>query len=211
MDDPVADSHLVAVEPQTGPCLKRNASSQVIESVAQIEARADECFRSLKILGLPSNVALWALIVGGIELVEREIDFRGENTAYLDATLMNASSLVSTAMKWIVEHGNHSLAVGHRNWTPDLAAKVNEAIALAHNYNGFLNALPMWHKNRYGVEVLSPNHARFTVISSEMDRRVSAYQKGFRPQVGPHRGERAQKIAPTATVNSLFEKVYSSC
>jgi hypothetical protein len=209
--DPKTNPAAVAEARSTLPSLKRDAPAELIESIRQIEARADECFHSLKILGLPANLALWSLLVGSIRLVECEIDRRGDNTAHLDATLINASSLVSTAMKWVMKHGNHSSAIGRRNWTRDLAAKVEEAIALAHDYDGFLNALPLWHKNRYGVELLSPTHARFTVIGSDIDRRVSAYQKGFRPKTGRHRGERAQKLAPTAMVNNLFEQVYSRC
>ena len=176
-----------------------------------MEVRADQCFHSLKLLELPSNVALWSLLVGGIQLVEREIDTRGENTPHLDATLINASSLVSTAMKWVAKSGRHSSAIGRLNWTVNLAAMVNEAVAVAHNYGMFLTALPMWHKNRYGVELLSPTHARFTVVGSDMDRRVSAYQKGFRPKAGRHRGERAQKDQPSAKINELFEEVYAGC
>jgi hypothetical protein len=211
MADPKTEPASVTDVLATGPYLKRDASPQLIESIRQLEVRADQCFHSLKILGLSTNLALWSLLVGGVHLVEREIDMRGDNTAHLDATLINASSLVSTAMKWVMKHGIRSSAIERRNWTLDLAAKIGEAIALAHNYDGFLNALPMWHKNRYGVELISPIHARFTVISSDMDRRVSAYQKGFRPKTGRHRGERAQRLAPTATVNDLFEQVYSSC
>src|SRR5580704_17766866 len=207
----MADPAVVANVLPMAPCLKRNASAELIESIRQIEARADQCFRSVKILGLPANMALWSLLVGGIHLVERECDMRGDNTAHLDATLINTSSLVSTAMKWVTRYGNQSSLVERRSWTLDLAAKVNEAIELAHNYGGFLNALPMWHKNRYGVELLSPIHARFTVIGSDTDRRVSAYQKGFRPKIGRHRSERARKIEPTAKVRELFEVVYSGC
>ncbi len=201
---------VVTVLPTT-PCLKRDASPELVEAVRQIEHRADQCFHLLKILALPSNVALWALLIGGIHLIEREIDSRGENTPQLDATLINASSLVSTAMKWVMKHGDQSSAAGRRNWTLGLAGVVNEAIELAHNYGGFLNALPMWHRNRYGVELFSPTQARFTVISSEMDRRVSAYQKGFRPTTGRYRGERGKKIAPTEKVSNLFESVYAGC
>ena len=147
----MADPAVVADVLPMAPCLKRNASAELIESIRQIEARADQCFHSLKILGLPANMALWSLLVGGIHLVERESDMRGDNTAHLDATLINTSSLVSTAMKWVTRYGNQSSMVERRSWTLDLAAKVNEAIELAHNYGGFLNALPMWHKNRYGV------------------------------------------------------------
>jgi len=211
MADHKTNPAVVADVPPTAPCLKRDAPAELIESISQIEARADQGFHSLKILGLAANVALWSLLVGGIRLIEREIDMRGDNTAHLNATLINGSSLVSTAMKWVMKHGNHFPATERRTWTRDLATTVEEAIALAHNYGAFLNALPMWHKNRYGVELLSRTHARFTIISSDMDRRVSAYQKGFRPNIGRHRGERAEKPAQTAIVKNLFEQVYSGC
>ncbi len=211
MADPKAHPGVLPAASPTPPCLKKDASAEVIESIREIEARADQCFHSLKILGLPSNEALWSLLVGGILLVEREIYTRGENTPHLDATLINTSSLVSTAMKWVVKSGRHSLLIGRLDWTSDLAAMVNEAVEVAHNYGRFLNALPMWHKNRYGVELLSATHARFTVVGSEMDRRVSAYQKGFRPKTGRHRGERAQKIQQSVKIRELFEEVYAGC
>lgn len=211
MADSTLSPSLVSDVHSSTPYLKKNAPRDVIESIQQIEDRADLCFHSLTILTLPSNVALWSLLVGGIHLVEREIDNRGENTPHLDATLINASSLVSTALKWVSKHGKHSIAAGRRSWTRSVAAIVRQALELAHNYGGFLNALPMWHKDRYGVKLLSPTHARFTVISSEMDRRVSAYQKGFRPTTGRNRRERAKKVAQTPRVNSLFESVYATC
>src|SRR5216683_3686632 len=145
MADPKAHPGVLPAASPTPPCLKKDASAEVIESIREIEARADQCFHSLKILGLPSNEALWSLLVGGILLVEREIYTRGENTPHLDATLINTSSLVSTAMKWVVKSGRHSLLIGRLDWTSDLAAMVNEAVEVAHNYGRFLNALPMWH------------------------------------------------------------------
>ena len=211
LPDLTAHPGILASASRTPPCLKKDASADVIESMCEIEARADQCFHSLKILGLPSNVALWSLLLGGIQLVEREIDIRGENTPHLDATLINASSLVSTAMKWVVKNGRHLSPIGRLNWTVGLAAMVNEAVGVAHHYGAFLNAFPMWHKNRYGVELLSPSHLRFTVVGSAMDRRVSAYQKGFRPKTGRHRGERAQKIQPSVKIRESFEEVYAGC
>ena len=177
----MADPAVVADVLPTVACLKRNASAELIESIRQIEARADQCFHSLKILGLPANMALWSLLVGGIHLVERESDMRGDNTAHLDATLINTSSLVSTAMKWVTRYGNQSSMVEPRARTLDLAAKVNEAIELAHNYSRFLNALPMWHKNRYGVELLSPIHAR---LPSSAQTRIAA-SRLIRKDFGP--------------------------
>jgi hypothetical protein len=137
MNDPRAHPGIIDVTP---PRLKKDAPVEVIESIREIEVRADQCFHSLKILGLPPNVALWSLLVGGIRLVEHEIDTRGDNTPHLDATLINASSLVSTAMKWVVKSGGHSSSIGRLNWTPDLSMIVDEAVAVAHSYGAFLAA-----------------------------------------------------------------------
>jgi hypothetical protein len=65
MADPTAHPGILAAASRTPPCLKKDASAEVIESIRELEARADQCFHSMKILRLPSNVALWSLLVGG--------------------------------------------------------------------------------------------------------------------------------------------------
>ncbi|MDO8678661.1 MAG: hypothetical protein Q7R30_08880 [Acidobacteriota bacterium] len=73
------------------PYLKNEAPPEALETIRQLEAQADECWRPLRILQDPPNVAIWALLTGGIERVEREQAARGSNTPHFDAMLANLS------------------------------------------------------------------------------------------------------------------------
>jgi len=191
--------------------IKKDASPEFVESVRQIEERADECFRSLTLLKLPSNLSLRSLLIGGVNLVEQEIKMRGDNSQHLDNTLLNVSRFVPIAMKWARDHGRPASKLARGHWTPDLAARVSETLAVAHNYGAFLTCLPMWHKNRYGAELISPTLARFTVRGTSRDRQVSAYQKGFRPKEGVYEGQRPDKPEQSPRVQQLFDQVFRGC
>lgn len=85
--------------------LKSDAPPEVIEALRQAEAQADECWRGLQIRHYPSNLAVWAVLTGGIRVVEREQAARGSNTAHFDAMLANLSRLLAVAVKWAMGHG----------------------------------------------------------------------------------------------------------
>lgn len=51
--------------------LKSEAPPEVLETVRQVDVQADESWRTLQILENPLNVAIWALLTGGIAAVER--------------------------------------------------------------------------------------------------------------------------------------------
>jgi len=184
--------------------IKKDAPPEVVEAIRRIEERADECFGSLGLLKLHSNVAVWALLVGGIRMVEQEIADRGDNTADLTATLQNVSLFVPVAMKWAIKHGKPASTLATRRWTSGVAALVEEALNVAHHYNGFESCLPMWHKNRYLAELPSPALVRFTALGTTRNRQVSAYQKGFRPNEGSFKGQRTYKVDQTLPVRELF-------
>jgi hypothetical protein len=71
------------------PLLKHELSRELLDAVQTVEDRADDCWRPLQILGNPSDVAVWALLTGGIAVVEREQNGRGSNTPHFDAMLAN--------------------------------------------------------------------------------------------------------------------------
>lgn len=187
--------------------LKNDAPPKLVEAIRRIEERADGCFGTLAILKLHSNVALWALLVGGIRVVEREIAYRGDNTADLSATLQNVSRFVPIALKWANRNGKPHSSLATTRWTPGVAAKVEEALDVAYQYAGFETCLPMWHKNRYLAALRSPVLVRFTAPGTARNRQVSAYQKACRPKDGPFKGHRAQKVDQTPPVQALFATV----
>jgi hypothetical protein len=187
--------------------VKSASTPEIVEAVRQIEERADQCFGSLKLLGLHANVALWSMLVGAIKVVEEQIGSHGDNSAPFDAALINISRFVPVAMKWIVNHAKRASALASRHWTPSLDGMVREALSVASDYDAFLGSLPMWHKDQFAVELISPTLGRITRPGSAKDRQVSAYQKGIRPKEGTYRGQRKQKVEQTLRVHELFERV----
>jgi hypothetical protein len=191
--------------------LKKDASPAVIETLRTVEARADEAWRSLRIIGNPCDVAVWAMLTGGISVVEREQAARGSNTPHFDAMLANLSRLLPIAVKWAVGHGQPAAPPLQTNWTHELAAAVEQAIPVATAYSHFEVCFQAFHKNRYAVDVFSPTLLRFTTPGGERDRQVSAYQKGHRPREGSFTGQRAEQQPQTPAVEQAFGRVLRGC
>jgi hypothetical protein len=191
--------------------VKAESPPDVQDALRKIEERADSCFSSLKLLKLHWNVAVWALLVGGIKAIEEEIATHGENTHQLTAAFINLSRLIPVSMRWAVSHGRPDANLASRRWSPSIAAKVDEAMSVANQYFSFLSCFPLWHADRYAVELLSPAVARFTMKGSERDRQVSAYQKGLRPREGRYTGRRAEKAAQTREALEHFDRVMQTC
>jgi hypothetical protein len=103
------------------PFLKNGLSQALLDTVQTVEARADDCWRELQILGNPSDVAVWALLTGGIAVVEREQNGRGSNTPHFDAMLANLSRLLAIGVKWALRHGQPVVQSLDRHWTHELA------------------------------------------------------------------------------------------
>ena len=91
--------------------LKKSAPDEVVKMLGRIEARADECWRSLLILEVPANLAVWALLTGAIQELERE-RAAGPSSASTRPTVMqeNLGRLVVIAIKWSIKHAQPSAA-----------------------------------------------------------------------------------------------------
>jgi hypothetical protein len=190
--------------------LKNDAPADTVEILRQAEVQADECWRALQLRHHPANVAVWAVLTGGIRVVEREQAARGSNTPHFDAMLGNISRLLATAVKWAIRHGQPAADL-NRRWTGELSAAVDQALALAKDYSHFEVCFQGFHKGRYAADVLSPSLIRFSVPGSEHDRQVSAYQKGLRPREGRFAGQRAAQRPQEPRVLEAFGQVLRTC
>jgi hypothetical protein len=184
--------------------LKKDAPASMVGAIDDIEARADECYKSLALLQLPSNLAVWALLLGAIQMVEQEIKEWSDDSPQLSATLINLSRLVPIAMKWAREHGQPDSSSADLSWTPQLDATVNEALNLASQYSHFVTCFPMWHRDRYSAQLLSPDVVRFTAPGTGRNRQVSAYLKGFRPKEGSFKAIAAKRQKQPEVIETLF-------
>ena len=188
------------------PVIKSAASPEVAEAIQKIEDRADKCYEPLALLDLHPSVAAWALMVRGVGMIEAEIEQRGDNSPELDATFINVSLFTPIVMNWAIRHGNVSAPPGHRRWTVDLAITATQSLDIATRYAHFVTCFPMWHKDRYLADLVSPELVRFTAPGKARNRQVSAHLKSIRPKTGRFQMHRTPKPATMPEINkALFQ------
>ena len=191
--------------------LKKDAPPGLVESLQQVEARADECWRLLRIMERPSNVVVWALLAGGIDMVERETAKRGTNTPHFEAMLSNLGRLLATALKWARRHAPAVSRPLDRRWTAELEAEVDQALSVALAYNHFEVCFQAFHKDLVVAEAAGPELVRFRTPGAERDRQVSAYQKGHRPREERFPLPRPDQMPVAPRVMEAFERVLGGC
>ena len=184
--------------------IKKDAPSQMVAAIDHIESRSDECYKPLALLQTPSNLAVWALLVGAVQMIEREIKEWSDDSPHLSAALRNLSNFVPIAMRWAIEHGRPYSSSAGLSWTPQLNATVKEALEVASQYSHFLGCFPMWHRDRYSAQLLSPDVVRFTAPGTDRNRQVSAYLKGLRPKDGSFKAVSAKRPKQPIVIEALF-------
>ena len=60
--------------------LKDEIPADIAEVLCQVEAQADECWRTLHLRHYPADLAIWAVLTGGVRMAEGEQATRGSNT-----------------------------------------------------------------------------------------------------------------------------------
>jgi hypothetical protein len=187
--------------------LKKDAPPEIVAAIEAIESRADQCFQHLALLHRDPDLAIWGVLVGGIDIVEQQITQHGDNSQELSIALTNLSRSIPTAIKWARTHSKPGPAPTPRAWDKSLFLTVKQALDVAAQYNYFESCFPMWHRERYLAELRSPNLVRFTAPGNYRNRQVSAYLKGMRPNEGSFKGVRAERPKPSLIVEALFDLV----
>ena len=192
--------------------LKKDAPGEVVETLGRIEARADECWRSLLILETPANLAVWALLTGAIHGLERERE-AGLSSSSTRFTVMleNLGRLLVIAIKWSINHAQPSTARLSTDFIPELEPAVGQALAVAEAYSHFEVCFQAFHKNRFSADFLAPGLVRFTAPGGARDRQVRAYLQGRRPGVGSFAPKHAEEWPQTARVRQAFDRVLADC
>jgi hypothetical protein len=188
---------------------KSEAPPELLETVARVEARADECWRGLELRHLASDVARWAVLARGVQEVERQQALHGVNTPYFDAALIRLGRLGATALKWATLHAQ-TFSMPLR-WTGELSRATDEAFAAAKEYSTFEVCFQGFHKEHYSLEPVAADRVRFSVPGTERDRQVSAYQKGYRPTAGTNAAQRSAPAQQNARAKDAFEAALRRC
>jgi hypothetical protein len=159
----------------------------------------------------PWNIAAWAALAATSGYIERRTEELVDGSPILDAVLINLGISTTVAIRWAKAHGKRFSRTGNRRWGDRLGTESALAVGVAHQYLTFMTCLPMWHKDRYLAELMSPSVVKFTVAGGARERQASAYQKSFRPSEGQFFLARPQKEALSPAIQRLFGELLERC
>jgi hypothetical protein len=150
------------------------------QEINEFESRIDNLHLSLQLLRYPKNLAIWSLVTNGLERLYQP---QNSQVPERDRTLQIVlSRSLGVVLRRLADHPfKGHVAIKNLG----LVAGVREAAVEANAYARFWLAatgyFPEWHQKEAEAVIISPNSIRFGLLSSERERRVSAYQKSFRP------------------------------
>jgi hypothetical protein len=163
------------------PFLYSEATKEFREKVQAIEDRADECYKLLRLLYRPKNVARWGLLTAMSLQLETMQQKYGRNSPPHLIRMMTLDRC-TCGFKFISEHGKPESKLAEKYiWNGSMIEDANHALRISEHYTHFLNTFPMWHKNHERVDLLSDDKVRFYMPGdSARQRQVNAYQQKFR-------------------------------
>lgn len=163
------------------PFLLREATPEQLKAVQAVEDRADGCYRLLRLLGRPRNLAMWALLTAMAHELEIFQQRYGANSPRHRIALINNDRCVC-GFHFIAKYGKPESKLTNLTYSGSLVADAVFAHDISRRYTNFLYLFPMWHKNHEQVDLLGDGRVRFYIPhDSPRQRQVIAYQQIFRP------------------------------
>jgi hypothetical protein len=179
------------------------------QAIQAVEDRADDCYRLLRLLKQPRNLATWALLTAmALELESFQQRF-GANSFRHRVALINLERYIC-GFHFIAVHGKPESKLVH-SYTYHGSLKVDAAFALnvSRYYTNFLNIFPLWHRDHERAELMPNGAVRFHIPrDSTRQRQVIAYQQLHRPAEEIRRSPKKQERSPELQrlFNDLFQQ-----
>lgn len=161
--------------------LESEAPEAFRSALQALEARADEWFIGLSLWERPWNCAAWGTLSTVVDIIEHVIQPQMYRGPEHNATLLN----LGRAAPLVLQHiQNVKVGPEKPGFRLDDVLRKESALALdaANRFITFTYTFPLWYRGRYRAELLSPSRIKFTAVGGAQQRRVLAFQKGFRPQ-----------------------------
>lgn len=163
--------------------LKCESPPDVIRKIQDIEDRADKCYRKLELLQRDWNFAAWLGLCEAVRVVETSVPATLYPTRTQVSAVLNSSRAAAQLYQFACRYAvTRVLSPDRFAWTPRDAHNASEAFKIAFQYADLCSIFPAWHADRYAAQLLGDCAVRFSSNASPLGRRISAYQKGMRPQ-----------------------------
>jgi hypothetical protein len=191
------------------PYFKKDANPEQLAAIQVLEDTADGCYRLLRLLKRPRNIAVWALLTSmsrELELLQQRF---GANSLNHRIGVINNDQYVC-GFHFIAKHGKpESRLVQSLNFHGSIAEDASFAHNICRRYTSYLKVFPMWHKNHERAELLGPGRIRFEIPrDSPRQRQVIAYQQIFRPAYEARKKSDPEPQSPYR--QRLFSELFNS-
>ena len=191
------------------PYLKNESTPEMKAAVVAIEQRADDCYKRLRILNQPRNIAMWGLLTSMAKQLEVIQQKHGPTSRqHTDARINIERNMCG--FHFIDLHAKPDSRLVPYTFTSRLADEAALASNVCGLYTHFLNIFPLWHKNHQKAEFMPNGILRFFIPNDSVrQRQVIAYQQISRP-AEMARGLQAknkESAIAKALLNDLFHEV----
>jgi hypothetical protein len=161
-------------------CAETPAREKEDEEIDAFESRIDKLHLGLELLRYPKNLALWALVTNGLErLYEPQSAQVPERDRTLQTVLSRSFGVFIRRVADLPFKGH--VRIKNLRLDAVLRAAAVQANAYARFWFAATGYFPEWHQKEVTALVTGPNAIRFSLLASERERKISAYQKSFRP------------------------------
>jgi hypothetical protein len=190
------------------PYLKSECTPEMQQAVQAVEARSDECYRSMALLRQPRNVATWALLTAMAFELETFLQQFGADSTRHRIALINLDRFIC-GFHFIALHGKPASRLA-QNYTYHGRLKVDAGFAhnVSRRYTNFLNIFPLWHKNHERMDLMPNGAVRFHIPhDSTRQRQVIAYQQLHHP--AEEIRNKRKRTSQSPEVQRLFSDLFN--
>jgi hypothetical protein len=164
---------------QMGPYFCSSAPYGFRKEIDRLEAHVDNCYKRLKLLNEPQNLATWAVLTAVIEEIERRYQIP-YGLPLFRAAMMNFGRTGALLVDWIQKYGTRRFSPRSKFiWNSRIALVSRDALSIANAYRRFLDLFQFWHKDRSSAEIVGLDRVRLLSCHGPNERRVSAFHKGL--------------------------------
>ncbi|MGB8915865.1 MAG: hypothetical protein WCC89_03345 [Candidatus Sulfotelmatobacter sp.] len=162
--------------------MTQNAKDEERREIEAFETRIDDLHLNLKLLRYPKNLAFFSLVSHGLErLYLPDVQQVPGRDRMLQSVLSRDFGVFIRKVGSYPFKGHvaikHLRADAH---VKDAAAQANE---YARFWAGATGYFPEWYQGECDAVLTGPNSIRFSLVATERQRAVSAYQKSLLPPV----------------------------
>jgi hypothetical protein len=191
--------------------LKSEATEEFKNAVLSVERRSDDCWKQMRLLKQPRNVATWALLTSiALELELVQQDYGADSLAHRNAATV--WDLCTCGFVFIATQGKaESKFIRKYSLNGMLKSDAQSDLLICREYTNFLNIFPRWHRYLQRADILPDGRVRFAFErDSPRQRQVIAFQQRAHPSKNMQGAPSRARMTLTSEQEQLFADLHNA-